>query len=65
MFDEVETLRENPDLQRLLDHYARVGDADREAWQDRLKGETVLKPETDKKLLPKEGTAAKLIIEVK
>jgi hypothetical protein len=30
-----------------------------------LKDETVFKLETDKKLLPKEGTAAKLIIEVK
>ena len=30
-----------------------------------LKDETAFKLETDKKLLPKEGTAAKLIIEVK
>ena len=30
-----------------------------------LKDETVFKLETDKKLLPKEGTAAKMIIEVK
>jgi hypothetical protein len=36
MFDEVETLRENPDLQRLLDHYVGACAADRDAWQDRL-----------------------------
>jgi hypothetical protein len=35
MFDEVETLRGSPDLQRLLDNYVGAG-ADREAWQDRL-----------------------------
>jgi len=33
MFDEVERLREEPRLFRLLSHYAAL---DREAWQDRL-----------------------------
>ena len=46
------------DLQRLLDHYAQAGVAEPEAWQDRLKGETVFKLATEKKLLAKEGTAA-------
>jgi hypothetical protein len=36
MFDEVQHLRDSPTLQRLLEHYARSGAADREAWQDRL-----------------------------
>jgi hypothetical protein len=36
MFDELDYLRESPDLQRLLGHYAEAGAADREAWQDRL-----------------------------
>ena len=36
MFDELEALRESPDLQRLLDHYVEACAADREAWQDRL-----------------------------
>jgi hypothetical protein len=38
VFDELELLRENADLQRLLGHYAECGEADREAWQDRLMG---------------------------
>jgi hypothetical protein len=36
MFDELERLGENEDLFALLAHYARVGTADREAWQGRL-----------------------------
>jgi hypothetical protein len=36
MLDELQRLREVPDLLRLLAHYARAGTADREAWQDRL-----------------------------
>jgi hypothetical protein len=36
MFDEVDALRDSPDLQRLLDHYVGACAADREAWQDRL-----------------------------
>jgi hypothetical protein len=36
VFDEVQMLREKSDLQRLLSHYADAGEADREAWQDRL-----------------------------
>jgi hypothetical protein len=36
MFEEVDTLRESPELQRLLDHYVGACAADREAWQDRL-----------------------------
>ena len=36
MFDEVERLQEMPELLRLLEHYARAGAADTEAWQDRL-----------------------------
>jgi hypothetical protein len=35
MFDELEALRENEGLQRLLDHYAEVGLPDRECWHDR------------------------------
>ena len=38
MFDELDCLREGPELQRLLGHYAEVGAADRDAWQDRLMG---------------------------
>jgi hypothetical protein len=36
MVDELECLRESPELQRLLDHYVGACAADREAWQDRL-----------------------------
>jgi hypothetical protein len=36
MLDELDALRESPDLQRLLDHYVAACAADREAWQDRL-----------------------------
>jgi hypothetical protein len=36
MFDEVDALRDSPELQRLLDHYVGACAADREAWQDRL-----------------------------
>jgi hypothetical protein len=36
MFDELDCLRESPELQRLLGHYAEAGAADRDAWQDRL-----------------------------
>lgn len=36
MFDEMDLLRDNRDLANLLDHYAQVGTADSEAWQDRV-----------------------------
>lgn len=36
MFDEMERLLASPELVRLLDHYAQLGSADREVWQDRL-----------------------------
>ncbi len=36
MFDELELLRDKPELQRLLGHYAEAGGRDPEAWQDRL-----------------------------
>ena len=36
MFDEMERLREGKDLFALLSHYAALGAADRQAWQDRL-----------------------------
>lgn len=36
MFDDLDRLRGNGKLLRLLDHYAQPGLVDREAWQDRL-----------------------------
>jgi hypothetical protein len=36
MFDELERLRGVKELFALLQHYRQVGDADREAWQDRV-----------------------------
>lgn len=36
MFDELERLRDAKELSALLRHYQRAGEADREAWQDRL-----------------------------
>ena len=36
MFDVLERLRGTQGLMPLLAHYARLGAADREAWQDRL-----------------------------
>jgi hypothetical protein len=36
MFDEMEQLNGSAELRRLLAHYAQLGAADREAWQDRL-----------------------------
>jgi hypothetical protein len=36
MFDEMDRLRAHELLRRLLAHYVRAGEADREAWQDRL-----------------------------
>lgn len=36
MFDEIQALRTDPGLFRLLAHYAVAGAVDREAWQDRL-----------------------------
>lgn len=36
MFDELDRLRSNPRLVELLSHYARLGEPDREVWQDRL-----------------------------
>jgi hypothetical protein len=36
MFDELERLREVKELSALLRHYQEAGEADRDAWQDRL-----------------------------
>ena len=36
MFDELERLRDVKELSALLRHYQKVGEADRQAWQDRL-----------------------------
>jgi hypothetical protein len=36
MLDDLERLRVNEDLQRLLGHYAEAGAAQPEAWQDRV-----------------------------
>ncbi len=36
MFDDLDRLRANSKLLRLLDHYAQPAFLDREAWQDRL-----------------------------
>ncbi len=36
MFDELDRLGDDENLFALLAHYARLGAADREAWQDRL-----------------------------
>jgi hypothetical protein len=36
MFEEFLRLRADPKLFQLLEHYARAGSADREAWQDRV-----------------------------
>ena len=36
MFDELERLRESKELFALLEHYAELGAADRQVWQDRL-----------------------------
>ena len=36
MFDELERLRDVKELLTLLRHYQHVGEADRQAWQDRL-----------------------------
>lgn len=36
MFDELERLRDAKELYDLLRHYQQVGEADRQAWQDRL-----------------------------
>ena len=36
MFDGVEHLHQNTPLLTLLTHYANLGEANRETWQDRL-----------------------------
>ena len=36
MFDELDRLRADGKLRRLLAHYAANAEADREAWQDRI-----------------------------
>ena len=36
MFDELQLLRQSDLLRGLLAHYAHLGTADREVWQDRL-----------------------------
>jgi hypothetical protein len=45
MFDEVQQLRDDAGLFRLLDHYAQAGAADREAWQDRVMHREDVAPE--------------------
>jgi hypothetical protein len=35
MFDDLDRLRQRPELTRLLSHYAQLASVDREAWQDR------------------------------
>lgn len=50
MFDELDHLREDARLAALLTHYAECGDADREAWQDRLMALDGVPPETLVKL---------------
>lgn len=35
MFDEIEFLDSDPDLEGLLFHYAQLGLSDRQVWQDR------------------------------
>jgi hypothetical protein len=36
MFDELQRLRDMKELSDLLRHYQQVGEADRQAWQDRV-----------------------------
>jgi hypothetical protein len=36
MFDDLDNLREDDRLRILLEHYAELGAADREVWQDRV-----------------------------
>jgi hypothetical protein len=36
MFDELERLRADEELRRLLAHYADLGESARDAWQDRV-----------------------------
>jgi hypothetical protein len=36
MFDEIDRLRQDDALHRLLCHYTEAGAADRDGWQDRL-----------------------------
>jgi hypothetical protein len=36
MFDELDRLRTDDNLQALLSHYATLGEPNRETWQDRL-----------------------------
>ncbi len=38
MFDEMDRLRDQKELTGLLTHYANLGAADRQVWQDRLLG---------------------------
>ena len=45
MFDELERLAESTALLGLLSHYAGLGAADREAWQDRLMHLEGVRPE--------------------
>jgi hypothetical protein len=50
MFDELDHLREDARLAALMTHYAECGDADAEAWQDRLMALDGVLPETLVKL---------------
>jgi hypothetical protein len=36
MSEELDQLQTNPSLVRLLEHYATIGNNDRDVWQDRL-----------------------------
>ncbi|MGL4553218.1 MAG: hypothetical protein ACRC33_18795 [Gemmataceae bacterium] len=44
MIDEVQALRESPDLHELLTHYARLAGNDRQVWQPRRGDQTGCEP---------------------
>jgi hypothetical protein len=44
MFDELDLLRDSPDLQQLLGHYAAAGAAEPDVWQDRLAHQEGVEP---------------------
>ena len=50
MFDELERLRDEKELCDLLTHYAELGAADRQVWQDRLGEMQGVQPRTLVKL---------------
>jgi hypothetical protein len=45
MFDDLDRLRAHENLLELLKHYAALGEADREAWQDRVMVRESVDPE--------------------